>query len=114
MVIMAAGQGRPYFEWLLRSKGSPDASHKGAKQRGRSPGVAAPPDAGRDRQGRQGHRGCGGGDRRREVVLLAAHEFNRREIADRLSVSVRTVDNHLQRVHIKLGIGGRGELADRV
>ena len=52
------------------------------------------------------------------MVLLAAHEFNRREIADRLSVSVsvsvRTVDNHLQRVHIKLGIGGRGELADRV
>ena len=31
-------------------------------------------------------------------------------IAERLVVSVRTVDNHLQRANAKLGIGGRHEL----
>jgi DNA-binding CsgD family transcriptional regulator len=33
-------------------------------------------------------------------------------IAERLFVSVRTVDNHLARVYTKLGVAGRAELAD--
>jgi len=35
-----------------------------------------------------------------------------KEIAQRLSVSRRTVDNHLHRAYAKLGITGREELAD--
>jgi hypothetical protein len=34
-----------------------------------------------------------------------------REIAGELVVSVRTVENHLQRVYEKLGVSGRKELA---
>ena len=37
-----------------------------------------------------------------------------REIAEQLGVSVRTVNNLLQRVYVKLGIHGRAELAARL
>ena len=50
--------------------------------------------------------------REREVALRAAAGSTSREIADDLFLSVRTVDNHLQRVYTKLGVTGRGELAD--
>ena len=43
--------------------------------------------------------------REREVALLAAGGLSSAEIAARLVVSVRTVDNHLQRAYGKLGIG---------
>ncbi len=48
--------------------------------------------------------------REREVALLAGRGFSSAEIAKRLVVSRRTVDNHLSRVYRKLGIGGRSEL----
>lgn len=51
-------------------------------------------------------------NREREIALLAAEGLASREIADRLVVSRRTVDNHLQRVFGKLGISGRGELPE--
>jgi DNA-binding CsgD family transcriptional regulator len=47
--------------------------------------------------------------REREVVLLAA-QWSSREIADKLGLSTRTVDNNLARAYAKLGISGRGEL----
>jgi DNA-binding CsgD family transcriptional regulator len=47
-----------------------------------------------------------------EVAALAARNLSSREIADRLFLSVRTVDNHLQRVYAKLGVTSRDELAD--
>ena len=50
-------------------------------------------------------------DRECEIAFLAATETTSREIADRLGLSARTVDNHLRRVYRKLGIGGRSELA---
>jgi len=53
-------------------------------------------------------------DREREVALLAAQDMTSREIAERLFVSVRTVDNHLQRVYMKLGVSRRSELARRL
>jgi len=48
--------------------------------------------------------------REREIALLAAGGLSSRQIADRLVVSVRTVDNHLQRAYRKLGITGRKDL----
>lgn len=48
--------------------------------------------------------------REREVALLAAGGLPSREIAERLYLSKRTVDTHLDRVYRKLGISGRAEL----
>jgi DNA-binding CsgD family transcriptional regulator len=50
-------------------------------------------------------------DREREVATLAAQGLSSREIAEGLFVSVRTVDNHLQQVYVKLGVKRRRELA---
>ncbi len=47
-----------------------------------------------------------------EVARLAAAGMSSRQIADRLTVSVRTVDNALGRVYAKLELAGRNELAD--
>jgi DNA-binding CsgD family transcriptional regulator len=45
-----------------------------------------------------------------QTALLAAAGRSNREIAGELVVSVRTVENHLQRVYEKLGVSGRKEL----
>jgi len=45
-----------------------------------------------------------------EVAALAAAGLANKEIAGRLSVSVRTVENHLQRVYEKLGLARRADL----
>ncbi|CAL9329975.1 LuxR C-terminal-related transcriptional regulator [Streptomyces sp. enrichment culture] len=50
--------------------------------------------------------------REREVAALAAGGLSNREIADRLVVSVRTVENHLHRVYHKLGVVQRADLAE--
>jgi DNA-binding CsgD family transcriptional regulator len=50
--------------------------------------------------------------REQEVAGLGAEGLSNQEIADRLAVSVRTVENHLQRAYEKLGIAGRDELRD--
>jgi DNA-binding CsgD family transcriptional regulator len=49
--------------------------------------------------------------REREVALLAAQGLASRLIAERLDVSVRTVDNQLGRAYRKLGVTSRAELA---
>ena len=49
-------------------------------------------------------------DREHEVALLAAQGMSSRDIASRLFVSTRTIDNHLQRVYSKLGVNGRDQL----
>lgn len=46
-----------------------------------------------------------------EVAGLAARGLSSSAIAERLCLSVRTVDTHLARVYFKLGIGSRSELA---
>jgi DNA-binding CsgD family transcriptional regulator len=48
--------------------------------------------------------------REREIALLAAAGASSREIADRLVISVRTVDNHLQNAYRKLGVTRRKDL----
>ncbi len=50
--------------------------------------------------------------REREIAALAAARVRSKEVAARLGLSVRTVDNHLGNVFRKLGIQGRDELAD--
>lgn len=52
--------------------------------------------------------------REQEVALLAAGGLTSREIGERLFVSARTVDNHLQRIYLKLGVSGRGALAEHL
>ena len=49
--------------------------------------------------------------REREVALLAAAGLPSRQIAERLYVSKRTVDTHLDRIYRKLGVPGRTGLA---
>jgi DNA-binding CsgD family transcriptional regulator len=48
--------------------------------------------------------------REHEIALLAAGGATSREVAERLQVSVRTVDNHLASVYRKLGVRGRDRL----
>jgi DNA-binding CsgD family transcriptional regulator/transcriptional regulator with XRE-family HTH domain len=48
--------------------------------------------------------------REMEIGMLAARDVSSAAIADRLGISVRTVDNHLARVYGKLDIGSRQEL----
>jgi DNA-binding CsgD family transcriptional regulator/tetratricopeptide (TPR) repeat protein len=48
--------------------------------------------------------------REREIGQLAADGLSNVEIAERLYLSRRTVENHLQRVYVKLGVASRTEL----
>jgi DNA-binding CsgD family transcriptional regulator len=48
--------------------------------------------------------------REREVAAMAAAGVASKDIAERLFLSIRTVDNHLHRVYAKLGVAGRQEL----
>ena len=49
-------------------------------------------------------------DREREIATLVAAGLSNREVADRLFVSVRTVDGHLYRIFAKLRIDDRDQL----
>jgi DNA-binding CsgD family transcriptional regulator len=48
--------------------------------------------------------------REREIALLAARGLTSAEIADRLVLSIRKVENHLQRGYAKLGVVNPAEL----
>ncbi|WP_385636941.1 LuxR C-terminal-related transcriptional regulator [Streptomyces sp. SudanB5_2050] len=48
--------------------------------------------------------------RQRQVVTLAAAGLSNRQIAERLTLSVRTVGNHLYGAYTRLGAGDRGAL----
>ena len=50
--------------------------------------------------------------REMEVASLAASGLANKDIAARLSLSVRTVENQLQRVYEKLGLARRADLAE--
>ncbi|ORA14225.1 LuxR family transcriptional regulator [Mycobacterium arosiense ATCC BAA-1401 = DSM 45069] len=48
--------------------------------------------------------------RERQIVMLVAAGLSNRQIADRLVISVRTVEGHLYRIFTKLGIKSRDQL----
>ncbi|MFG3151688.1 LuxR C-terminal-related transcriptional regulator [Streptomyces sp. NPDC048219] len=48
--------------------------------------------------------------RQRQIVTLAAAGLSNRQIAERLTLSVRTVGNHLYSAYTRLGAGDRGAL----
>ncbi|MDQ3905058.1 MAG: helix-turn-helix transcriptional regulator, partial [Actinomycetota bacterium] len=52
--------------------------------------------------------------REREIVTLAASGLSNRQIADRLTVSIRTVEGHLYRACTKLGVSHRTKLAELI
>ncbi len=49
--------------------------------------------------------------REREIVMLAVTGMSSKDIAERLFLSVRTVNNHLQHAYTKLGVSSRAGLA---
>jgi DNA-binding NarL/FixJ family response regulator len=51
-------------------------------------------------------------EREQQVATLAASGLTNREIAAQLVLSVRTVENHLQRIYVKTGLTNRSDLAN--
>ncbi|GIE92794.1 transcriptional regulator [Paractinoplanes rishiriensis] len=90
-----------------RTDGTRRAAERAATLAGLCPGVRTPLLGGGATRGRAP---AALTLREREVALLAP-ALPSREIAARLGLSVRTVDNVLGRVYQKLGIGGRAELS---
>jgi DNA-binding NarL/FixJ family response regulator len=52
--------------------------------------------------------------RQREVARLVAMGLSNREVAGKLYVSLRTVENHLYQVYVKLDVSDRRDLARRL
>jgi DNA-binding NarL/FixJ family response regulator len=48
--------------------------------------------------------------REREIATLASNGLPNRAIAERLGLSARTIENHLARAFVKLGVNDRGQL----
>jgi DNA-binding CsgD family transcriptional regulator len=50
-------------------------------------------------------------DREREIVMLLGEGLSNRAVAERLTLSVRTVESHIYRAMLKTGTTSRDELA---
>ncbi len=51
-------------------------------------------------------------DRELEIVMLSVRDVSNREVAERLTLSLRTVENHIYRAMAKTGTASREELAN--
>jgi NarL family two-component system response regulator LiaR len=51
--------------------------------------------------------------REREIIRYLKQSLSNRQIADRMSISIRTVENHLSHIYVKTGIMSRAELAGK-
>jgi DNA-binding NarL/FixJ family response regulator len=49
--------------------------------------------------------------RQREIALLVADGMTNREIAERMSLSVRTAESHVEQIRTKLGFHTRAQIA---
>ncbi len=49
--------------------------------------------------------------REHEIAMLVAQGLTNREIADEVSLSLRTIEGHIYRASCKAGVVGRSELA---
>lgn len=52
--------------------------------------------------------------REREIALLVAQSLSNRDIAEAMSLSVRTVEGHIYRATVKAGVATRDELSSMV
>ncbi|MFD9669995.1 LuxR C-terminal-related transcriptional regulator [Rhodococcus sp. NPDC059968] len=52
--------------------------------------------------------------RQREVITLAAQGLSNKQIAEKMTLSVRTVEGHLYRASLKTGLAGRDDLGGTV
>ncbi len=57
------------------------------------------------------HTGAALTERETEIVGLMATGLSNQAIADRLVLSRRTVENHLHRAYVKLGVSDRAQVA---
>ena len=108
-VVLVWGRGRPSNPWTRAGLASrrpwwrtPDG--RGGAHGGR-PECAAPPASRRSPH-------PGGLSRREvEVLQLAARGLTTREIGDRLYISPKTADHHIQHVYSKIGVSTRAAAA---
>jgi DNA-binding CsgD family transcriptional regulator len=110
--LLASGEEQPTLEALriLDELGAAPAARL-ARQRLRDLGVRSIP-RGPQPATRQHPAGLTG--RQAEVLELLTDGLTNAEIADRLVLSVRTVDHHVAAILQKLGVSSRREAADRV
>lgn len=53
-------------------------------------------------------------ERETEVAILLCHRLKRQQIADKLFISVRTVDKHIERIFLKAGVSSRENLLEKL
>ena len=91
LAIQAVYLGNPYFSQSLAHGRSPVEYLLQAREKGEGPADSLSP-------------------REREVLQLVAEGYTNQEIADRLIVSVKTVETHRAHIMSKLGLETRAEL----
>jgi DNA-binding NarL/FixJ family response regulator len=65
----------------------------------------------RERRRTQVERPAGLSEREVEVLRLLSHGCSNREIAERLVVSTRTAEHHVQHIYAKIGVSSRAAAA---